>query len=71
LFPVRRQVPFTVPGIADGCPVLAVDGYGASLATAKVLAGYGIIRPRSPMDLALQRFFAGAARLPEAETRDP
>jgi hypothetical protein len=62
LFPVRQQVPFTVPGIVDGRSVLAAEGFVASLATAKVLAGYGITQPRSPKDLALDRFFAGVAR---------
>ena len=62
LLPVRQQIPFTVPGIVDGHSVLTADGFAAALATAEMLAGYGITQPRSPRGLALHRFFAGAAR---------
>jgi Apea-like HEPN len=62
LFPIRQQVPFTVPGIVDGRSVLTAEDFAAAVTTAKVLAGYGITQPRSPKDLALHRFFAGVAR---------
>lgn len=62
LLPVRQQLPLTVPGIAGGHSVLTEEGFATSVATARVLAGYGIVQPRSSKDLALHRFFAGAAR---------
>jgi hypothetical protein len=62
LLPVRQQLILTVPGIAGGRSVLTAEDFATSVATAEVLAGYGIVQPRSPMDLALHRFFAGVAR---------
>jgi hypothetical protein len=41
---------------------LTEEGFARSVATAKALGGYGITQPRSPKDLALHRFFTGAAR---------
>jgi hypothetical protein len=60
--PTLQQLPLTVPGIVEGRSVLTAEGFAIALATAKLLAGYGITQPRSPKDLALHRFFAGVAR---------
>jgi hypothetical protein len=62
VLPARQQLPLTVPGIVEGRSVLTSEGFATALATAKLLAGYGITQPRSPKDLALHRFFAGVAR---------
>jgi hypothetical protein len=62
LLPLRQNLPLNVPGIVEGRSVLTAEGFAASLATARVLAGYGITQPRSPKDLSLHRFFAGVAR---------
>ena len=60
--PTLQQSPLTVPGIVEGRSVLTSEGFAITLATARLLAGYGITQPRSPKDLALHRFFAGVAR---------
>ncbi len=62
LLPARQQLPLTVPGIIGGRSILTAEGFATSIATARVLAGYGIVQPRSSKDLALHRFFAGVAR---------
>jgi hypothetical protein len=62
LMPIRQHLPLTAPGIVLGHSTLTPESFSTSLATARMLTGYGITQPRSPKDLALHRFFAGVAR---------
>jgi Apea-like HEPN len=60
--PVRSEMPVSAPGYVAERSVLTAEAFRTVMATAERLAGYRIVQPRSPQDLALHRFFAGEAR---------
>jgi Apea-like HEPN len=59
------HVPITLPGRTknpQATPELAPSEFRAVTETARLLAGYNILQPQSPRDLALHRFALGTAR---------